>query len=35
MMSKEDNERIKRDTQNVPLRQNTEDKVREMGLKAV
>ena len=35
MMSKEANERLKRDTQHVPLRQNTEEKVREMGLKAV
>jgi hypothetical protein len=35
MMSKEANERLKRDTQHVPLRQNVEEKVREMGLKAV
>ncbi len=35
MMSKEDNERLKRDTQDVPLRQNVEEKVREKGLKAV
>ena len=35
MMSKETNERLKRDTQHVPLRQNTEEKVRGMGLKAV
>ena len=35
MMSKEANERIKRDTQDVPLRQNTEEKVREKGLKTV
>ncbi len=35
MMSKEDNERLKRGTQDVPLRQNTEEKVREMGLKEV
>ena len=35
MMSKEANERLKRDTQHVPLRQNTEEKVRGMGLKAV
>ena len=35
MMSKEPNERIKRDTQYVPLRQNTEGKVRGKELKAV
>ncbi len=35
MMSKETNERVKRDTQHLPLRQNTEEKVRGMGLKAV
>jgi hypothetical protein len=35
MMSKEASERLKRDTQHVPLRQNTEEKVRGMGLKAV
>jgi hypothetical protein len=35
MMSKEDNERLKRDTQDVPLRQNTEEKIRERGLKVV
>ena len=35
MMNKEANERLKRDTQHVPLRQNAEEKVREMGLKAV
>ena len=35
MMSKESNERLKRDTQDVSLRQNTEEKVREMGLKEV
>ena len=33
MMSKEANERLKRDTQHVPLRQNAEEKVREKGLK--
>ncbi len=35
MMSKEANERLKRDTQHVLLRQNSEEKVREKGLKAV
>ena len=35
MMSKEANERLKRDTQDVPLSQNTEEKVREKGLKTV
>ncbi len=35
MMSKEANERLKRDTQHVSLRQNTEEKVRGMGIKAV
>ena len=35
MMSKETNERLNRDTQDVSLRQNTKEKVREMGLKAV
>ena len=35
MMSKEVNERLKRDTQHVSLRQNVEDKVRVKGLKAV
>ena len=35
MMSKEDNERLKRDTQHVPLRQNTEDKVRGKESEAV
>ena len=35
MMSKEANERLKRDTQHVPLRQNVEEKVRGKGLKAV
>ena len=35
MMSKEANERLKRDTQHVPLRQNTEEKIREKGLKVV
>ena len=34
-MSNETNERLKRDTQHVPLRQNTEEKVRGKGLKAV
>ena len=29
MMSKEANERLKRDTQHVPLRQNMEGKIRE------
>ena len=31
MMSKETNDRLKRDTQYVTLRQKTEEKVREMG----
>jgi hypothetical protein len=35
MMSNEVNERLKRDTQHVSLRQNTEEKVRGKGLKAV
>ena len=35
MMSNETNERLKRDTQHVPLRQNTEEKVRGKGLKSV
>jgi hypothetical protein len=35
MMSKEANWRLKRDTQHVPLRQNTEERVQEMGLTAV
>ncbi len=35
MMSKEANERLKRDTQHVSLRQNTEEKVREKGLNTV
>ena len=35
MMSKEANERLKRDTQHVPLRQNAEEKIREKGLKVV
>ena len=35
MMSKEANERLKSDTQHVPLKQNTEEKVRAKGLKAV
>jgi hypothetical protein len=35
MMSNEANERLKRDTQHVPLRQNTEEKVRGKGLKMV
>ena len=35
MMSKEANERLKRDTQHVPPRQNAEEKVRGKGLKAV
>ena len=34
-MSNEVNERLKIDTQHVPLRQNTEEKVRGKGLKAV
>ena len=35
MMSKEANERLKRDTQYVPLSQNTEEKVRGKGIKTV
>ena len=35
MMSNEDNERLKRDTQDVPLRKSVEEKVRGMGLTAV
>ena len=35
MMSNEANERIKRETHHVPPRQNTEEKVRGKGLKAV
>ncbi len=35
MMSNETNERLKRDTQHVPFRQNTEEKVPGMGLTAV
>jgi hypothetical protein len=35
MMSKEANERLKRDIQYVPVRQNVEEKVQEMGLKTV
>ncbi len=35
MMSKEVNERIKRYTQHVPLRQNAKEKIREKGLKPV
>ena len=35
MMSNEVNERLKRDTQHVPLRQNTEEKVRGKELKTV
>ncbi len=35
MMSKETNESLKRDTQHVPLRKNTEGKIREKGLKVV
>ena len=35
MMSTEVNERLKKDTQYVSVRENTEDKVRWMGLKAV
>ena len=35
IISKEVNERLKRDTHHVPPRQNTEEKVREMGLTAV
>jgi hypothetical protein len=34
MMSNEANERLKRDTQHVPLRQNAEEKVQGKGLKA-
>ncbi len=35
MMSNEDNVRAKRDTQDVSLRQNVEEKVRGKGLQAV
>ena len=35
MMSKESNERLKRDTHHMTFRQNTEGKIRERGLKAV
>ena len=35
MMSNEVNERLKRDTQDVPFRENAEEKVQGMGLKAV
>ena len=35
MMSEETNERLNRDTQHVPLRQNAEGKIREKGLKVV
>ena len=35
MMSKEANEKLKRDTQHVPLRLNAEEKIREKGLKVV
>jgi hypothetical protein len=35
MMSNETSERLKRDTQDVPLRKSVEEKVRGMGLKAV
>ena len=35
MMSKESNERLKRDTQHLPLRQNVEEKVRGKDLEAV
>ena len=35
MMSEETNERLKRDTQHVPLRQNVEEKVRGKELKKV
>jgi hypothetical protein len=35
MMSKEANERLKRDTQYMTLRQNAEGKIREKGLKLV
>ena len=35
MMSKETNERLKRDTQYEPLRKNVEGKIREKGLKVV
>ena len=31
--AEEANERLKRDTQHVPLRQNAEEKIREKGLK--
>ena len=35
MMSKKANERLTRDTQHVPLRQNVKEKIREKGLKVV
>ena len=35
MMSKEANERLKRDTQYVTLRQNVEEKIGEKGIKVV
>ena len=35
MMSNETHERVKGDTQHVPLRKNVEEKVRGKGLKAV
>ena len=35
MMSKETNERLKRDTQHVPLTKNVEEKVRGKGIKTV
>ena len=35
MKSNEVNERLKRDTQHVPLRQNVEETVRGKGLKTV
>jgi hypothetical protein len=35
MMSNEANERLKKDTQDVPLRQSAEEKVRGMELNAV
>ena len=35
MVSKETNERLKRDTQHVPFRQKAEEKIREKGLKVV
>jgi hypothetical protein len=34
MMSKEVNERLKRDTPHVPFRQNEEEKIREKGAKS-